>query len=105
MFVGFTCRTFKVETELKMTDDNNKHAIWAFCLQALITTFQQQMVVLYHWWRQTKSSAFLLWLSDPLNDPPPFLSGLSAVYLEEKSLRHVAMVAKYLDDNEPIKSL
>ena len=91
-----------------MTDDNNKHAIWAFCLQALITTFQQQMVVLYHWWRQTKLSAFLLWLSDPLNDPPPFLSGLSALYLsngEEKSPRHVAMVAKYLDDNEPIKSL
>ena len=53
-------------------------------------------------------SAFLLWLSDPLNDPPPFLSGLSAVYLrnrEEKSLRHVAMVAKFLDDNKPIKSL
>ena len=98
MFVGFTCRTFKVETELKMADDNNKHAIWAFCLQALITTFQQQMVVLYHWWRQTKSSAFLLWLSDPLNDPQPFLSSLSAVYLsnrEEKSLRHVAMVAKF----------
>ena len=91
-----------------MTDDNNKHAIWAFCLQALITTFQQQMVVLYHWWRQTKLSAFLLRLSDPLNDPPPFLSGLSAVYLrnrEEKSLRHVAMVAKFLDDNKPIKSL
>ena len=88
-----------------MTDDNNKHAILAFCLQGLITTFQQQMVVFYHWWRQTKLSAFLLWLSDPLNDPPPFSSGLSAVYLEEKSLRHVAMVAKYLDDNEPIKSL
>ena len=68
-----------------MTDDNNKHAIWAFCLQGLITTFQQQiMVVLYHWWRQTKLSAFLLWLSDPLNDPPPFLSGLSAVYLSNR---------------------
>ena len=24
---------------------------------------------------------------------------------EEKSLRHVAMVAKFLDDNKPIKSL
>ena len=26
-------------------------------------------------------------------------------YREEKTLRHVAMVAKFLDDNKPIKSL
>ena len=30
---------------------------------------------------------------------------LLKVYREEKSLRHVAMVAKVLDDNKPIKSL
>ena len=28
-----------------------------------------------------------------------------ATYREEKLLRHIAMVAKFLDDNKPIKSL
>ena len=30
---------------------------------------------------------------------------VKTLYREEKSLRHVAMVAKFLDDNKPIKSL
>ena len=34
-----------------------------------------------------------------------FLQNFEQAYREEKSLRHVAMVAKFLDDNKPIKSL
>ena len=46
-FVGFTCRNFSL---CGYQVDNNKHAIWPLLLSllALITTFQQQMAILYN---------------------------------------------------------
>ena len=70
------------EKELKMADDKNKTTIWALILSllALITTFQQnyynnQLVV-------TPKEIIGLYCHDqPLNDPPPFLSGfISGVF-------------------------
>ena len=40
-----------------------------------------------------------------LIDPYHFTLSLDVLNRKEKSLRHVAMVAKFLDDNKPIKSL
>ena len=53
----------QVERELKRAGDNNKHAICApplLSLLALLTTFLQQMAVIYNWWRQTKLWAFFV---------------------------------------------
>ena len=63
-----------------MVGDNNKHVIWALLpsLLALITTFQQnyhnnQLVVV-------PNEMVGRYCHDyPLNDPPPFLPGLSLV--------------------------
>ena len=60
--------------------DNTKSSISASLL-ALTTTFQQQLAV--HQFVVTPNEVFGLYSRDnPLNDPPPFLSGLS---LELKS--------------------
>ena len=40
-----------------------------------------------------------------LIDPYHFTLSLDVLNRKEKSLRHVAMVAKFLDDNKPKKSL
>ena len=60
--------------------DNTQSSISASLL-ALTTTFQQQLAV--HQFVVTPNEVFGLYCRDnPLNDPPPFLSGLS---LELKS--------------------
>ena len=62
-----------------MAGENNKNAIWALLpsLLALITTFQQN----YHNYQLVVAPNEMVgfYCRDPLNDPPPFLSGLSQV--------------------------
>ena len=71
----------QVEREFKRAGDNNKHAICApllLSLLVLLTTFLQQMAVLYNWWRQTKLWAFLSWLS---SERPAAIYTPKAVYM------------------------
>ena len=62
-----------------MAGENNKNAIWALLpsLLALITTFQQN----YHNYELVVAPNEMVdfYCRDLLNDPPPFLSGLSQV--------------------------
>ena len=64
-----------------MAVDNNKHAIWALLLSlpALVTTFQQQVAVLYNWMVTPNEIVGLHSRDYPQNDPPLFLSGLYLV--------------------------